>query len=61
MAGLTRKKECKLCGTEFITRRQRQVYCSAECRFKQFHDTHLLISVEQWAEYQMLKEACPHA
>jgi hypothetical protein len=61
MAGLIRKKECLFCGKEFITRRLRQKYCSSECRCQHFHETHLLISQEQYEEYEKLKQACPHA
>ncbi len=56
----TMKRQCILCGKEFITRRLRQKFCSEGCRYKHFQETHLLITLDQYTEYQKLKENCPH-
>jgi hypothetical protein len=57
----TTKKHCKWCNKEFVTRRLRQKYCCDECRYNYFHDTHLYVTSEVWAEYQRLKRLCLHA
>ena len=48
-------KKCLYCGREFTTKRHRKVFCSSECRAQNFQDTHLLVTLEQWADYQRLK------
>jgi hypothetical protein len=50
-------KKCQYCGKEFTTKRYRKVFCSGECRSRNFQDNHLLVTLEQWSEYQKLKGA----
>jgi hypothetical protein len=53
-------KKCVYCGREFTTKRYRKVYCSSKCRAQNFLDTHLVVRLQDWAEYQKLKESSPH-
>jgi hypothetical protein len=57
MPGLSKaqKKQCLFCGTNFITRKRNQGFCTKTCRFRHYQDTHIAISLEEYTQYQRLK------
>jgi hypothetical protein len=50
------KRTCSYFGIEFATKKERQRFCSAGCRWKAYRESRVEISVEQWKEYLALKE-----
>ena len=55
------QKTCPICGTPFETRKEKQLYCRPACRYRAYQETHVQISLEEWRQFQTLKELAASA
>ena len=52
-----RKCAYPACSQEFTTCKPSQVYHSSDCRLADYHETHIRITIDEWAEFKAWKES----